>query len=201
MVRCRPPLRLGNPAMGWSANAPLLCCLSGFPRESKGITGQGCECGEGPERWSRGPYAERIIVQVISSPSSTGSPSSRVLVRNPNCALMGGSLRTPMPATEVSGLVFVPRVSEYRSVDVDQMDSGEGWTPARRRMNISTAGGISIILIAYPSSKEVCPKMCCCYFACPCVALHSTQKWAGLSCRSTPDALPAALARRPLGTG
>jgi hypothetical protein len=41
-------------------------------------------------------------------------------------------------------------------------------------MNISTAGGISIILIAYRRSKEVCPKMCQRRFACPCIALHST---------------------------
>jgi hypothetical protein len=41
-------------------------------------------------------------------------------------------------------------------------------------MNISTAGGISIILIACRRSKEVCPKMCQRRFACPCIALHST---------------------------
>jgi len=38
-------------ARGWSVNATLLCCLSGFPLESNGgIFGQGCECGVDPER-------------------------------------------------------------------------------------------------------------------------------------------------------
>jgi hypothetical protein len=105
---------------GWSVSATLCVAYRGFPLESNGASWAKDAARRGPRALVTRPYAERIIRPGDQHSELNQVAFLRVLVRNPNYGLIGcvgGSLRTPMPATDVSGLVFVPRVSEYRSVD------------------------------------------------------------------------------------